>query len=151
MARITVQEANGWTEKTKLEIGALDMELLDQVETQVLARLAAQFNVSTWVDASSTPAMVSTVIAMFYVSWIYDRTYSEDQEDLNDYAALLRAQAEGLLVGILDGSIVIVELPEGEDTQGDPAFYPTDASSASAPTELDSSLGPAVFSLSTKW
>jgi hypothetical protein len=145
VVRIAATDANAWAEPTKLNITALDAALLDQIETQVLARLAPQFDVSTWADPLTTPKMVKFVIAMFYVAWYYDKTYSEDQEQGNDYAALLRAQAESLLQGILDGSVVLVELP-GSTEPGGPAFYPTDDSSAMCPTLADPSLGPAKFS-----
>jgi hypothetical protein len=75
------------------------------------------------------------------------RQYSEDvgtQE--NTYALKLDANAEMLIAGILDGSI---EIPGTISTTTDPAYYPTDASSAQDPTDLDPSLGPAKFSMTT--
>lgn len=150
MARIDAPDADAWTEKTKLAITALEPAMLDQIETQVLGRLATQFDeVSTWVSSTTTPKMVKSVIAMLYVAWYYDKTYSEDQEQLNDYAILLRAQAENLIQGILDGSIILEEVPDDGSEPGGPSFYPTDASSALCPTLLDPSLGPARFSIGT--
>jgi hypothetical protein len=149
MSRIEVQEANAWVEKTKLQVTEFDAALLAQVESQVLGRLAAQLDTGTWVSPITTPAMVRTIIAMLYDAWLYDRQYSEDQEELNDYAALLRAQAEALLVGILDGSIPLPEVPTSD--AGQPAFYPTDASSALCPTSADPSLGPAAFSMGDRF
>lgn len=145
MALIDAADANAWTESTKLKFTGLDPALLEQVESQVLGRIASQFDTSTWVDRDATPKMVRSIVAMFYVSWHYDRSYSEDQEQGNDYAALLRAQAESLIAGILDGSIAVPEVPG--DEPGGPAFYPTDASSALSPTREDPSLGPARFSV----
>jgi hypothetical protein len=147
VARIEPADANAWTEGTKLAFTALDAALLDQIESQVLGRLASQFDTSTWLSPASTPRMVKSIVAMFYVAWYYDRTYSEDQEQGNDYAALLRAQAESLILGILDGSIVLPEVPG--DEPGGPAFYPTDDSSAMKPTTADPSLGGPWFSLGT--
>jgi hypothetical protein len=146
--RITVQEARAWAERTKLDVDTLDPDLVDQVESQVMARLESQIDeATTWDDTATTPKIVRSVIAMLYVAWFYDRQYSEEQEELNDYAALLRAQAELLMIGILDGSIGV-----GIPTEpGQPAFYPTDESSALRPTRLDSSLGPAAFSMGTKF
>jgi hypothetical protein len=153
MPRITVQDADTWCEKTKLNIAVLEAGLVEQLETQVLGRLTPRFGTTVtdiWVDAATTPRIIRSVIAMFYVAWYYDRQYSEDQEEGNDYAALLRASAESLLVGILDGSIVLPEVPNAPEP-GSPAFYPTDESSALEPTIEDPSLGPAVFSLGTKF
>jgi len=145
MAHIDTADANAWVEQTKLKIATFDAAFLDQIEAQVLGRVASQFDTSTWVSPATTPKMVKSIIAMWYVAWLYDKTYSEDQEKGNDYAALLRAHAESLLVGILDGSIVLPEVPNQEP--GSPSFYPTDDSSAMCPTPEDPSLGPARFSM----
>jgi hypothetical protein len=142
---IDPDDANAWAERTKLQVTQLEAPLLEQVEAQVLGRIASQFDISTWVDPVTTPKMIKSIIAMLYVAWFYDKTYSEDQEQGNDYAALLRAQAESLLIGILDGSINVPEVPNQEP--GEPAFYPTDDSSALQPTLADPSLGPAKFSM----
>lgn len=153
MARITASEAQAWAEPTKLPITSLDAALLDQVETQVLGKIRSQIDstiVSTWVDAATTPKMVRTIIAMFYVAWYYDKMYSEEQEALNDYAVLLRAQAESLLVGILDGSLVLEEVPNLVEPGG-PSFYPNDASSSMCATDEDPSLGPEAFTMSAKF
>lgn len=146
MSRIEVEDAQAWAEKTKLPIATLEPNLVSQVEGQVLDRLSGGFDTSTWLDSATTPPIIKSVIAMFYVSWIYDKQYSEDQQQLNDYAMLLRAQAESLMIGIMDGSTAIPGLPV--PTTGGPAFYPTDSSSALQPTDLDSSLGDAKFTMS---
>lgn len=142
MARITLEEAQAWAEETKLTLTALDADLLAQVETQVVGRLAAVTDdTESWVSTVTTPEMVRTVIAMFYVAWVYDRQYSEEQEQLNDYAVLLRAQGEALLQGMLDGSI---DLPGVEPT-GQPAHFPTDESSLREPSPLAPADGPGSF------
>ena len=82
-----------------------------------------------------------------FIAWLYRRQYSEDLGD-NDasYAAQLEANANTIIVGIVDGSI---EIPtEPASNAGTPVFYPTDESSASDPTYDDPSLGPAKFSMS---
>src|SRR5882724_2614755 len=147
MQRIRVEDAQAWSERTKLTITQLDADLATQIETRVLARLTVAYpdSVGTWVSSDTTPQIVKTVISMLYVAWFYDRQYSEEQQSLNDYAVLLRSEAETLILGIIDGSIVIpgVLVP----TIDSPAYYPTDASSALQPTSLDSSLGDAAFSM----
>lgn len=145
MARITVKQAQSWSEKTKLPITDLDTDLLTQVENQVLGALTAGFDTSTWLDASTTPAIVQQILSMLYVSWFYNRQYSEDQEHVNVYATLLRAEAESLIQGILNGSVIMPGLPPS--TEEGPSFYPTDSSSSQEATTLDSSLGDASFSM----
>jgi hypothetical protein len=146
MSRITVLQARAWGEQTKLDIGELDTDLLAHLEGEILARISNVVDTSTWVDELTTPALVQTIITKMYVSWLYDRQYSEDLDQGNAYAARLMLNAETLIEGIIDGTIVI----PGTDTDaGLPAFYPNDASSAQEPTDADPSLGPNKFSMGT--
>lgn len=144
MVRVELEDVKAWAEKTKLNIAELDGRLLDQIESQVLTRLDAGFDVSTWLSPSTTPTVVKSAISMFYLAWVYDRQYSEEQRTLNEYAILLRANAESLMIGLLDGSIVIPNTPS---TSSSPAFYPTDASSLVTPSADDWSTGDAKFSM----
>lgn len=149
MARVTQLQVKSWTENTKMGnavgIVSLDTELLTQIEDELLARLqGAGYDTTTWLDANTTPSTIRTAIAKKYVSWIIDRQYSED-EDLNAYAARLDANAESIMTGLVDGTIVIPGTPEVSISQ--PSFYPNDASSASKPTYDDTSLGPSKFSM----
>jgi len=84
---------------------------------------------------------------MMYAGWHYDVTYSENPEE-NSFADRLRATAQELIEGIISGAIDLVEVP-GLPTISQPAFYPTDASSApdAFPTLADPSAGPASFSM----
>lgn len=149
MVRITASEAQGWGERTKLNLSTLDTDLCQQVEEEVLARIGGVYDTSTWVDAVTTPRLVRVIIAKTYVAWFYDRQYSEDQTSGNDYAAMLRANAELLITGILDGTI---DIPGMESESGAvAAFYPNDASSAQQPTSEDPSLGPAKFSMGKRF
>lgn len=145
MARITLQYAQGWAEPTKLTLSALDVALLEQIEAEILARLSVGYVTTTWITPATTPILIQVIIAKTYVSWIYDRQYSENQEEGNDYAALLRQNAEMLISGLIDGIIDIPGIPS--TGSGTPGFYPNDASSAMEPTFDDPSLGPAKFSM----
>ena len=149
MARITLAEAQAWAEATKFTIGSIstspNVDLLTQLESEVMARISSAYDTTLWVDAATTPTIVRTAIAKLFVAWAYRRQYSESIED-NDasYAALLEANAELIITGLVDGSI---EIPGEPVLTGVPAYYPTDASSAEAPTIEDPSLGPARFSM----
>ncbi|SRR6266496_360901 len=148
---ITVAEANAWAEKSKLNFGELDSELEATQVTQVLGRVSLAYNVSGWVDANTTPSLIRKIIAMLYVGWFYQLTYSED-DSTNSYGLLLIHQAETLIDGIVDGAINLVDAVAGTDLNlAQPAFYPNDASSALTPTQDDSSLGPAKFTMGTVW
>lgn len=144
MSRIALTEAQGWAETTKLPVVALNTNLLDQIEAEVLAQVASAHDTTTWVDASTTPQLVRVAIAKLYVSYLIRKAYSEEEGNENAYALQLEKNAQMLIEGIADGTL---DLPGISTTQGQPSFYPTDASSAQEPTEDDYSLGGPYFSM----
>jgi hypothetical protein len=154
MARVTVEEVRALAERTKLKVETMDTELLNHYEGEILARLGAQIDaatIATWLGPDTTPKLVRTIIARKYFAWFYFRQYSEDVGPTeNTYAVKLDASAEMLLVGILDGSIIIPEVPTNISGI---TFYPTDASTATDPKDVpsDPSVGPASFSMTTTY
>jgi hypothetical protein len=143
---IHFNEAQAWAERTKLDLGtSLEGWLESQVSSQVLARVAQAYDTSSWVDETTTPQLVRTIIAMRYIAWIYARTYS-DNSDGDSYSDLLLSQSDAMLQNIIDGVTVIPDEDPTSDLS-EPMFYPTDVSSASEPTLEDPSLGPAKFSM----
>jgi hypothetical protein len=151
MARITVQEAQAWAEASKLDIITLDTALLAQVETMVLAQLGRAYDPLTvqllWVNEATTPQVVRTLIAMKYVSFFYDRQYSED-EGRNPWARRLDNIADDFLESVVRGDVDIPEVAGVTGVARSPRFYPTDASSDEAgPTAEDPSAGPPQFSM----
>jgi hypothetical protein len=145
---VTKERCQGWAERTKLTIAALDQDLLGSIQDEVLGRLGSIADVTTWITPTTTPTIVQVIISKMYMAWQYDRQYSEDIEGGNNYADRLKMNAEMLMIGLLDGTIGLPGLP---DIAGSPVFYPTDASSAQAPTDLDPSLGPAAFSMGMRF
>jgi hypothetical protein len=144
--RVTLGQCQAWAEKSKLTLTSLDEELLDQIETEVLAQIGVTYNTSTWIDTLTTPKLVQIAISKKYVVWVYERQYSENvPEGGSAYAQRLDANAEMLITGIVDGTIELPGLELG--TGGQPSFYPNDSSSALEPTVDDRSLGPAKFSM----
>jgi hypothetical protein len=149
MAHITAAQAQAWAEGTKLTIAVLDAELEDQLAEEVIRRLqSASIDTSLWVNDATTPKLVRVIIAKLYVAWVYDRQYSEDIEQGSNYADRLKANAEALILGLIDGTI---ELDPVTNVVGEPVFYPTDASSALLATPDDPSLGPAAFSMGMRF
>lgn len=139
MARVTQREIQSWLELTKLNLAALNTDLLTQLEEEVLVRLSTVYTVTGWVDETTTPKIVRVIISKMYASWYIDKVYSENQDAGNDYAVRLQANAEMLIQGLVSG---LFEIPgEPVTNPGTASFYPTDASSAQKPTEADPSLG----------
>lgn len=149
MAHISVDEAQAWLETTKLSLSALDTVQEDLIATQVIARVVSAYpdDAPTWTNETNTPKLVRSIIAMMYCGWFYDKQYSENPED-NAYADRLRAAAEALILGIVAGTTDIAEVP-GLPLIGEPAFYPTDLSSApdAVPSVEDPSAGPPMYSI----
>ena len=147
MANININDAKAWTEPTKVgdNFDTLDADLEAQVSQIILGQLGQRFSIVGWLAPESTPKLVKTIIAMYYVSYLYDKTYSTD-DNASAYAVILRNQADLNLAGLISGNIDLPEVPEstGFDT---PSFYPNDASSMQDPTYEDPSLGPASFSM----
>lgn len=146
MARVTQREIQSWLELTKLNLAALNTDLLVQLEEEILVQLSTVYDTSTWTDEATTPRIVRVIIAKTYASIHIDKVYSENQDEGNDYAARLMANANMLLAGLVSGLFEIPEVPTPENP-GTASFYPTDASSALEPTTDNPSLGPARFSL----
>lgn len=148
MTYLTPAEANAWLEPTKLTLTAIEAELDTQISVQILNRLSPVFNISTWVNNASTPRLVRSIMAMYYVAWVYDRTYADDGES-NDYAKLLRSTADANISGLLSGSIILPEDPSANTDNSAPSFFPNDASSALEPTVEEPSNGPPAFMMGT--
>lgn len=145
MPRIKADDVRAWVESSKLNPQALDLVFLDQLEEEVLARVGSVYDTSTWVNDTNTPKLIKVIIAKTYSGWLYDKYYSENQSEPNNYSQMLKANAEMLIAGLVDGTI---ELPGVVPAAPQSAsFYPNDASSAQEPTLEDPSLGPAKFSL----
>lgn len=147
MSIITLSDAQAWAEPSKLDITDIDDSLLSQVSNILFGTLQSSFGTDLWVDAASTPKLIRNILAMKYVAWIYNRTYSQNDE-LSAYATLLNMESDKLIAGIISGALTLVDVPVGVD-QGlnKPGFYPTDSSSAQLANVDDYSLGGPKFSL----
>lgn len=160
MARISIDDARAWVESTKLSPVALDLDHLSQLEEEVLDRIASVYDISSWIDKATTPRLIQVIIAKTYAGWLYDKYYSENQNQPNKYSQLLKQNAETLIQSIISGTITI---PGTDPTNSVGAvFYPNDASSAINPNtgyydpalnsvllanNGDTSVGPAKFSM----
>jgi hypothetical protein len=142
MAHFSVTEARAWAETSKLPISSLDASLEAQVTNIVFGLLSPTFPTSTWTGEATTPALVRTILSMYYVAAVYDKHYAQEEEE-STYSITLRSLANTNISGLLSGAITLDEypLPEGSFQ---PSFFPNDASSANEPsTDFPSDGGPA--------
>lgn len=149
MSRIDTQDVKGWLSTTKMPIGDLDVDLLDQLEDEVLLRLNGIYDTAGWTTPDNTPRTIKTIMAKLYAAWYYDKTYAEDGEGVTEFGDKLRANAAALLSGLVSGDLTLPGYPN-LTSGGTPGFYPNDESSSFEPGELDESdlsTGPATFSM----
>lgn len=128
MAVVTLQQVQAWLEQTKLTLPAFDTELELVARTNVFAKVANQYDVSAWIDAGSTPTIISEVVAMLVAAWTYRRQYSEDSNNDNWYAVWLENQAWSIVDSIVAGTTPVPGgVPiDGSGGPGVPDFYPDD-------------------------
>ena len=130
MPLIDVDDVQPWLGETKLRLDH-DEELAEEPfwSDFVKSRLSScGMNVTVWVDATTTPSMVKSIIGMLVAAQKYGVAYSETEDGGIPYAAKLEDLAKMIMEGICAGTIDL------QDAIDDPAstgfgsilFYPTD-------------------------
>jgi hypothetical protein len=130
-----------WAEDSKLAnvtgYNTIDSDLEQIVTIEVFAQIQTMFDTSTWLDETTTPALVQTILSMMYVSTLLQRVYVTDEEVVS-YATRLNKWATNTITSLLQGDTLLVDQgTTGQtisDTQSAPVFFPTDLSS-STPTD----------------
>lgn len=130
MALIDVDDVQPWLEPTKLNLDHNDnLPEAPFWEDVIKSRLSAVgIDTTTWVDVSTTPSLIKSIIGMLVAASRYNAFYSESEDGGNPYADKLEARAMMLIDGIAAGTIDIIGLPDDPVTGGfgSPLFYPTD-------------------------
>lgn len=137
MPLVTADDVQLWLEPTKILIDSSD-ELAEESfhSAYVTGRLASKVVVTGWVSPSTTPVMVRSIIGMRVAAQRYNVAYSETSEDDgNPYANKLMEWSEMLIQGILDGTLLVVGIPDTPGLVGTIAFYPTDLVGLEFPEE----------------
>ncbi len=130
--RITSADVQVWLEPTKLRIDSGD-SLAEEVPASeiVLSKLAVRFDTSGWTDESDTPDLVRNILGMLVASYRYNSIYSETEDAGNPYADKLADMADNLIMGIIDGTIDLIDEPlQGPTVTGTLEFLPTDKTGA---------------------
>lgn len=134
MAHVTVAEVQSWLDPAKLPLAAND-PLPEEVNaaTGVLSRLASVYptEVGNWTNESNTPILVRVIISALTAAYRYNKIYSEEEDAGNRYANKLEARALELLEMVVNGDVLLTDVPGIEDiTTFDPLFWPTDVTGA---------------------
>lgn len=124
-----------WLEDTKLTVPFPLEEGLESLHVQrVLGVLAIRYNVSTWLTATTTPVLVSKLVAMLYAATLYRRQYSEDLGNNPAWPVWLEKTAMETLALIVSGAIDLIDVIVEVDTGLlSPIFYPNDAADVDDP------------------
>lgn len=130
MALVSSADVQAWLEPTKLRLDS-DDDLVEEIHASaiVMAQLSTRFDTSAWVDSTTTPQLVRTIISMLVAAYRYNSLYSETiNEERETYGDKLEEKAMLLLQQVVDGQLIIEEALDGPAVTGTLEFYPTDAS-----------------------
>ena len=132
MPLIDVDDVQPWLEITKLRLDFDDKLLEEPFHSEFIkSRLATcGIDVTTWIDASSTPSFVKQIIGMYVAAHKYNTYYSETDEGAgNPYANKLEERGMLLLEGICAGTIDLLDITDDPANSGfgSVLFYPDDA------------------------
>ena len=141
-------DANAHLDGTKIEFASNSDAAKEAsvADAFVRARLSDTFpdHVANWdYDGSpeATPAIVRTIAGMLMAAQRYERLYSEETLDGNDYAQRLRDRATLMLDGIVAGQLSLDDVAYDIDTLTEAMFYPNDATVIVDPAPVGLSAG----------
>ena len=132
MARVTPDDVQVYLDPDLFEIPENDLIPEEQTfADQVFSRVSTAYDVSTWVDAATTPGLVRRILAMLIAANRYNKAHSEDDDAGNRYAYKLENRAWELVNMIVSGQALLYDATLLISDVIDPKFWPTDASGAS--------------------
>ena len=132
MARVTPDDIQVYLDEDLFEIAENDLVPEEQTfADQVFSRVSTAYDVSTWVDAGSTPGLVRRILAMLIAANRYNKAHSEDDDAGNRYAYKLENRAWELVNMIVSGQALLYDSTLLVSDLIDPKFWPTDTTGAS--------------------
>jgi hypothetical protein len=141
---IDLQDVQQWLEVSKHQVTAVDAAQEATAFDIVVGALSARYDVDVWVDATTTPRMVKTVVSMLIAGWTYNRSYAEQiASGIDSYGDRLVSSAMSLLGGLADGTTDIIGEDETDANISGPVFWPTDLATTIAEDEGDDADGAA--------
>jgi len=141
MALATLDDVNMFlpTDKLEMEAPILDLKGVD-AQRIIRGYLASVYSATTlagWTDPTETdplvvgyvPQLIRAIAGRFIAAFYYRERYSEDSLENPQYAQGLYDEAMALLMGIINGTIVlddVVEEPETSTSLTSADFWPND-------------------------
>lgn len=131
MALITIDDVQSWvtTDRLQLEFTE-DLPEETNISPQVLAVVSSRYDVSTWINPNTTPALIRSVISARVAAVRYRKVYADQLENEISYADWLEKWAQNTLDGIVKGTIPLLDVPAEDlvtaQTDASISFFPTD-------------------------
>lgn len=139
MAVIELVDIQQWLELTKIEPSSIDAALEISCQEEAFSRLATKYDVSTWIDASTTPELVKTIVSLLYAGRLWNRSFQAGSSKEGSYGDKLIRRADLLLLGIVEGEYDLIDTDTGNtiDPASDegPSFFPDDSATELAKTD----------------
>ena len=107
MAYIDVALANAWTDKDRFNLTAIDVNLENQIASQVIERASQAFDTSLWVNTDTTPTIIKSIIAMIYVGRSGQARTQDNINGVDNYWTKLVEDAMRLLDSVIRGELVL--------------------------------------------
>lgn len=130
MSYLIVADVQQWLEQTKLLLTEFDPALELTARNVVLGALSSRYDITTWLDAATTPSQARQIMSMLVAGWTYQRQYSQDLAiDGTNWGVRLEKMAMNLLAAIMDEKVDLMgdTAITAEASSTGPTFYPTDA------------------------
>ena len=106
---LTPQSVLAWSNGDKVTWATtVDASLDSQIASQVLAKAARAFDISTWYDHDTTPSLILSIIAMIYVGRKFQEQYGDDSLN-SDYGTALVTDANNMLENLISGDLILID------------------------------------------
>ena len=111
MSLVSVDDVQAWFTDDRLSLEVTD-DLPEEpnVSAEVLSTVAARYDTSTWIDRSTTPELIRSIISAQVAAIRYRKHYADQVDELS-YADWLDQWAMHILKGIVGGAIALLDIP----------------------------------------
>ncbi len=138
MPLINIDDVQSWFTTDRLLLEA-DDDLKEEtnVSNEVTSTVASRYDTSLWVDRTTTPTLIKSIISARVAAVRYREHYADQLEEEN-YADWLDNWFTMTLDGIVSGQIQLLDATDLTTalTSAGPEFFPTDTSSVTEPAKF---------------
>lgn len=107
MPYIDATLANAWTDKDRLNLTAIDVNLENQIASQVIQRASRAFDTATWENSATTPPIIRSIIAMIYAGRYGQSKTQDNISGIDNYWTKLVEDANKILENLIIGEITL--------------------------------------------